>query len=89
MRDLWSHEATGSVNSLMAAVPFPLMSGFEGEEIGRSLVFHSLWEPQQDSVVQISHPRMIRRPGGNNAGKKKKKVLKYYQYVNKLFFFSL
>lgn len=64
----------------MAAVPFPLMSGFHGEEIGRSLVFHSLWEPQQDSVVQLSHPRMIRRPGGNNTGRN---VLKYHQYVRK------
>lgn len=66
----------------MAAVPFPLMPGFHGEEIGRSLVLHSLWEPQQDSVVQLSHPRMIRRPGGNSTGKKKN-VLKYYQYVKK------
>lgn len=53
----------------MAAVPFPLVSGFHREEVGRSLVFHSLWKPQQDSVIQISHPRMIRRPGGNNPGK--------------------
>lgn len=53
----------------MAAVPFPLMSGLHGEKIGCSLVFHPLREPQQDSVVQISHPGMIRRPGGNNTGK--------------------
>lgn len=65
----------------MAAVPFPLMSGLHGEKIGCSLVFHPLWEPQQDSVVQISHPGMIRRPGGNNKGKN---VLKCCQYERRI-----
>lgn len=50
----------------MTAVPFPLMSGLHWEEVSRSLVLNSLWESQQDSVVQISHTRMIRRPGGTD-----------------------
>lgn len=88
-QDLWS-EIRGlrirvlSGNSLVAAVPFPLMSGFHREEIGRSLVFHSLWEPQQHSVVQLSHPRMIRRPGGNNTGKKPQ-ILPVCEEVSSLF----
>lgn len=70
----------------MAAVPFPLMSGFHGEEIGRSLVFHSLWEPQQNSVVQLSHPRMIRRPGGKNTGNEHPQILPVCEDVSSLFF---
>lgn len=73
----------------MAAVPFPLMSEFHGEEIGRSLVFHSLWEPQQDSVVQLSHPRMIRRPGGKNTGNEHPQILPVCEDVSSLFFFFL
>lgn len=46
----------------MTTVPFPLMPGFHWEEIGCSLILHSLWEPQQDSVVQVAHTRLIRSP---------------------------
>lgn len=77
MKDL-----AGSGDSLVAAVPFPLMSGFHGEEIGRSLVFHSLWEPQQDSVVQLPHARTIRRPGG----RKRAQILPACEDVTGLFF---
>lgn len=48
----------------MTAVPFPLMPGPHWEEVCRSLVLHSLREPQQHSVIQIPHTRVICRPDG-------------------------
>lgn len=48
----------------MTAVPFPLMPGLHREEVCCSLVLHPLWEPQQDSVIEISQTRTIRRPEG-------------------------
>lgn len=56
-------EGFHAVVMLVTAVPFPLMSGLHWEEVCCSLVLHSLWEPQQDSVVQVPHTGMIRRPG--------------------------
>jgi len=50
------------LNSLVAAVPFPLVSGLHWEEVCRSLVLYSLWKAQQDSVVEVPHTGMTRRP---------------------------
>lgn len=40
------------------------MSGLHREEIRCSLILHSLRKPQQDSVVEVAHTRIIRRPEG-------------------------
>lgn len=53
-----------TMDILVTAVPFPLMSGLHGEEICRSLVLHALWEAEQHSEVQITHTRLVRRPTG-------------------------
>lgn len=53
-----------TTNSLVTAVPFPLMPGPHWEEVCCSLVLHSLWEAQQDSVVQVTHTGKIRRAEG-------------------------
>lgn len=55
---------TISLHSLVTAVPFPLVPRLHWEEVCCSLVLYSLWEAQQDSVIQISHARVIRRPEG-------------------------
>ena len=43
-------------------MPFPLMSGFQWEEVCSSLVLHSLWKPQQNSVLEVTHTWVICRP---------------------------
>lgn len=53
-----------TLDSLVTAVPFPLVSGLHREEVCCPLVLYSLWEPQQDSVVEVPHTWMIRRPEG-------------------------
>lgn len=64
----------------MAAVPFPFMPGFHWEEVCCSLVLYSLWEPQQDSVVEVPHTWMIRRPEGKGNRKRMSQV--YQEYLH-------
>lgn len=53
-----------TLDSLVTAVPFPLVSGLHREEVCCPLVLYSLWEPQQDSVVEVPRTWVIRRPEG-------------------------
>lgn len=46
----------------MTAVPVPLISRLDGEEVGGALVLHFLGEPQEDSEVDVSDGGSIRRP---------------------------
>ncbi len=78
----WSCMIT--LNSLVTAVPFPLVSGLHWEEVCRSLVLHSLWKPQQDSVVEVPHTRMIRRPEGKGNRKGMSQIyLEHLQHEQK------
>lgn len=54
----------GVSNSLVTAVPLPLMPGSHREEVCCSLVLHSLWEAQQNSIVEVTHTRVICRAEG-------------------------
>ena len=54
--------------SLVTAVPFPLMSRLEGEEVCCSLVLYFLWEPQEDSVVDVSYSGSVCRPWRDHGG---------------------
>lgn len=58
----------GCVNSLVTAVPVPLISRLDWEEVGGALVLHFLGEPQEDSEVDVSHGRSISRPWMDHRG---------------------
>lgn len=49
-------------NSLVAAVPVPLVSWLNRKEVGRALVLHFLGEAQEDSVVDVSYGGCVSRP---------------------------
>lgn len=59
-----------SSNSLVTAVPIPLISGLEREEVSSALVLHFLWKPQEDSEVDVSHSGSISRPWMDHRRKK-------------------
>lgn len=50
------------MNSLVTAVPLPLISRLDRKEVSGALILHFLWEPQEDSEVDVSHSRSISRP---------------------------
>lgn len=56
----------------MTAVPVPLISGLEREEVSGALVLHFLWKPQEDSEVDVSHSGSISRSWMNHRRKKRK-----------------
>lgn len=67
------------VNSLVTAVPVPLISGLDRKEVSGPLVLHFLGEPQEDSEVDVLHGGSISRPWmdhrGNGGHKLRWKVL--------------
>lgn len=52
----------------MTAVPVPLISRLDREEVGGALVLHFLGETQEDSEVDVSHGGSISRPWINHRG---------------------
>lgn len=60
---------TGWINLLVTAVPVPLISWLDREEVRGALVLHFLRKPQEDSEVDVSHSRSIRRPWMDHRGK--------------------
>lgn len=47
------------VNSLVTAVPVPLIPWLDREEVRGTLVLHLLREPQQNPEVDVSHRRSV------------------------------
>lgn len=60
---------SGWINSLVTAVPVPLISRLDREEVRGALVLHFLGKPQEDSEVDVSHSRSICRPWMDHRGK--------------------
>lgn len=52
---LWFYENVLRRNSLVTAVPVPLVSGLHREEVGGALVLHFLRKAQEDSEVDVSY----------------------------------
>lgn len=52
----------------MTAVPIPLIPRLDWKEVSGALVLYFLWEPQQDSEVDVSHGRSVSRPGTDQTG---------------------
>lgn len=52
----------------MTAVPVPLISRLDGEEVGGPLVLDFLGEPQEDPEVDVSHGWSVSRPWTDHRG---------------------
>ena len=64
----------GVGDSLVTAVPLPLMPGADRQEVGRPLVLHLLGEAQQYPVVDVLYPGPVRRPRGGEPGRQGRQV---------------